>query len=518
MNIQKAKEEIKNAIEAYLMKDEREEYVIPTESQRPILLMGPPGIGKTAIMKQIASECNIGLVSYTITHHTRQSAIGLPYIEEKTFGGKKYSVTEYTMSEIVAAVYNMIEETGLKEGILFIDEINCASETLAPAMLQFLQYKTFGSHKIPDGWIIVSAGNPPEYNKSVRDFDIVTLDRVKKIELEEDYDVWKTYAVMQGVHNAIISYLDIRKENFYSVRNTAEGKMFVTARGWEDLSRMIFAYEALNKTVSFDMIYQYIQNKKIAKDFAGYFELYNKYKKDYSISGILAGEIEDAYVDRLRLASFDEKLSVVSLILGALNDGFKKADRQDMLVTELHRVLKDAKASMFSNFAADKRPETIFEPVVNMRKNAFEKKKKAGTMKREEEHFEVDVISRLEEFLQGIKAGGKASCEDGFEVIKQMFAKDVEKREEIYDNVGDELDNAFNFIEFVFGQSQEMVVFVTELNAGYYSIKFIDEHGCVKFYQYNKNLLFKERQRKIISDIDEINEMVDSLKQNGQLN
>ena len=99
-----------------------------------------------------------------------------------------------------------------------------------------------------------------------------------------------------------------------------------------------------------------------------------------------------------------------------------------------------------------------------------------------------------------------------------MFAKDVEKREEIYDNVGDELDNAFNFIEFVFGQSQEMVVFVTELNAGYYSIKFIDEHGCVKFYQYNKNLLFKERQRKIISDIDEINEMVDSLKQNGQLN
>ena len=189
-----------------------------------------------------------------------------------------------------------------------------------------------------------------------------------------------------------------------------------------------------------------------------------------------------------------------------------------MLVTELHRVLKDAKASMFSNFAADKRPETIFEPVVNMRKNAFEKKKKAGTMKREEEHFESDVISRLEEFLQGIKSSGKASCEEGFEVIKQMFAKDVEKREEIYDNVGDELDNAFNFIEFVFGQSQEMVVFVTELNAGYYSIKFIDEHGCVKFYQYNKNLLFKERQRKIISDIDEINEMVDSLKQSGQLN
>ena len=106
MNIKKAKDEIKDSIEAYLVKDEYGDYVIPVESQRPLLLIGPPGIGKTAIMRQIAQECKIGLVAYTITHHTRQSAIGLPYIEEKEFGGVKYSVTEYTMSEIIASVYN----------------------------------------------------------------------------------------------------------------------------------------------------------------------------------------------------------------------------------------------------------------------------------------------------------------------------------------------------------------------------------------------------------------------------
>ena len=151
MNIKRAKEEIKNSIEAYLAKDARGEYLIPAVRQRPLLLMGPPGIGKTQIMEQVARECRVGLVSYTITHHTRQSAIGLPFITEKEFGGKMYSVTEYTMSEIVASVYEKIEKTGLSEGILFIDEINCASETLAPTMLQFLQAKTFGSHKTPDG-------------------------------------------------------------------------------------------------------------------------------------------------------------------------------------------------------------------------------------------------------------------------------------------------------------------------------------------------------------------------------
>ena len=102
MNIKRAKEEIKNTIEAYLQKDEYGEYEISAVHQRPVLLIGPPGVGKTQIMEQVAKECEIAFVSYTITHHTRQSAIGLPYIVEKTYNNKVYSATEYTMSEIVA--------------------------------------------------------------------------------------------------------------------------------------------------------------------------------------------------------------------------------------------------------------------------------------------------------------------------------------------------------------------------------------------------------------------------------
>ena len=105
MNIKRAKQEIKDAIEAYLIKDAYGEYCIPSIRQRPILLMGPPGIGKTQIMEQIARECEINLVSYTITHHTRQSAVGLPFIREKEYGGKFHSVTEYTMSEIISSVF-----------------------------------------------------------------------------------------------------------------------------------------------------------------------------------------------------------------------------------------------------------------------------------------------------------------------------------------------------------------------------------------------------------------------------
>ena len=144
MNIKQAKEQIHNAMKAYFTKDRFGEYVIPIEQQRPIFLMGPPGIGKTAIMEQIAAELGVGLVSYSMTHHTRQSALGLPFIEKKNYGGKEYSVSEYTMSEIIASVYDVIETTGMKEGILFLDEINCVSETLAPSMLQFCSIKCLG--------------------------------------------------------------------------------------------------------------------------------------------------------------------------------------------------------------------------------------------------------------------------------------------------------------------------------------------------------------------------------------
>ena len=183
MNIKEAKQEIINTVKAYLYKNAEGEYRIPAIRQRPVLLMGPPGIGKTQIMEQIASECGIGLVSYTITHHTRQSAVGLPMIKTDEFDGKEYSVTEYTMSEIIAGVYKAIKEQGHREGILFIDEINCVSETLIPTMLQFLQCKTFGNQKVPDGWIIVAAGNPPEFNRSVREFDMVTYDRLRVINM-----------------------------------------------------------------------------------------------------------------------------------------------------------------------------------------------------------------------------------------------------------------------------------------------------------------------------------------------
>ena len=172
MDIKQAKQELRQTIRAYTARTEDGVWRIPREKQRPVLLMGPPGIGKTAILSQLAQEEHVGLVCYTMTHHTRQSALGLPVIVDRTAAGRQFRATEYTMSEIIASVYAQMEKTGLRTGILFLDEINCVSETLMPAILQMLQNKTFGVHALPEGWMIAAAGNPPRYNQSARSFDM----------------------------------------------------------------------------------------------------------------------------------------------------------------------------------------------------------------------------------------------------------------------------------------------------------------------------------------------------------
>ena len=88
MNIQQAMEQIRGAVKAYLSKDENGLYRIPHHMQRPIIMLGPPGVGKTAIVAQVADELGINYVSYSITPHTRQTALGLPYIVEREYGGR----------------------------------------------------------------------------------------------------------------------------------------------------------------------------------------------------------------------------------------------------------------------------------------------------------------------------------------------------------------------------------------------------------------------------------------------
>ena len=441
MNIKEAKQELLQTIQVYTRKDSNGHYLLPSVRQRPILLIGPPGIGKTAIMEQAARECGIGLVAYTITHHTRQSAVGLPVIVKKNFQGKEYSITEYTMSEIIASVYEKMEQTSCKEGILFIDEINCVSETLVPTMLQFLQNKTFGTHPVPEGWIIAAAGNPVEYNRSAREFDIVTLDRVKRIDIEPDLDIWKEYAYAKGLHASVISYLNLKKEHFYHIENTAAGVSFVTARGWEDLSSILFGYEELGLTPDEKLIRQYIQDDDIARDFAAYYQLYAKYRKDYPITELLAGNLSEKEFQSVcgmaSSAPSDEQLSVSGLLLDS-----RETDESEKTARILEECLTEARKKRLNA------PEEIID------------------------------------------------------VLREALSRSATIRKDLAQKTSHALEQGFAFAKAAFHDGPELLFLISDLSHNIYAMSFIRTFGCEEYFIFSEKLQFQRERAELLQQID----------------
>ena len=487
MNILQAKNEIKNTVQAYLSKNSFGEYEIESKNQRPLLLIGPPGIGKTQIMEQISKECQIGLVSYTITHHTRQSAVGLPFIQEKEFQGKTYSITEYTMSEIIASVYSKMEETGLKEGILFIDEINCVSETLAPTMLQFLQNKTFGNQKVPAGWIIVAAGNPSEYNKSVRDFDVVTMDRIRYIHVETDYYVWKEYAISKHIHPMILSYLELKPNNFYTVSTSVDGMEFVTARGWEDLSYLLYTYEKMHLEISQDTIYEYLHHEDIAEDVFAYYLVYKKYQDDYGIDDILNGNVSSSIYARLFNADFDERVSVVNLVMDGL--------LRQVNIYSFEKHCTDLWFGFLKNYR--NHMDVSYVDHVKEFIALYHDKLQAELLSDAQKHEYEFVLEQI----QKVNVDASLDSKSRFDCSTKPFFKQKENMESIESDLKLQIENAFEFMESAFKNGQEMTIFVTNLTMSAEMALYLSSHTIGIYEKYKQVLLIGSQKARLLDEL-----------------
>ena len=526
MNIQQATEQIRGAISAYLAKDDHGLPCIPFHMQRPIVMFGPPGVGKTAVVSQIAREAGINFVSYSITHHTRQSALGLPFIAQEDFDGHHYSISEYTMSEIIASVYRVQEKTGVHQGILFLDEINCVSETLAPAMLQFLQYKTFGMHELPEGWIIVTAGNPPEYNRAAREFDPAMMDRLKRIDVEPDLEVWQEYAAAHGVHPAVTTFLENKPGSFYKVQASARGMSLVTARGWEDLSRMLQTYERVGLTANETLVRQYLQDDATAMEFAAYYELFCKYQDDYKVSDVLDGCDASVPVARVKAARFDERLALVGILTDALQHRVHDAIELEQALFLTRADLVAAKDTL--SLCSFSEGSCLLLEAAQAAKEAPDvgESSQAASLVGDAAVIKAEHVRCLEALASAVAAGGAGLAEAGgegaadagvgaagagaaattpFDVAKAAYNARVKEQRALASAGVSSLDNAFSFLDDALGESsQESLVLTTKLSLDPLTVKFVGQYGSEQYMKHNKSLLLTDRGLDLLSEIQSL--------------
>ncbi|MCD7917887.1 MAG: hypothetical protein LUF84_05475, partial [Clostridiales bacterium] len=242
---------------------------------------------------------------------------------------------------------------------------------------------------------------------------------------------------------------------------------------------------------------QFLQLPAVAKDFANYLELYRKYQTDYNVEDILAGRIGDRTVRRLREAPFDERLSALSLLLSALFTACGKANEEDAYVTELHGALKGLIASL----SGGSDMEECFTDTIVAKQAALDAALRAGTLEKAGERRKRRVLDTLHRYHRNVLTQGIQDGRAAADAVRQEFAQAVEQRRTMILDTSAKLDAAFTFLETVFGESQEMVIFLTELTMNYYSMQFIRDNGCRKYTEYNQSLLLGGRQRSILDEL-----------------
>jgi hypothetical protein len=157
-------------------------------------------------------------------------------------------------------------------------------------------------------------------------------------------------------------------------------------------------------------------------------------------------------------------------------------------------------------FAADKSGSEAIEAYEQMAEQFAaeqKQKKESGLLSRLEERRGCAVIARMEQDLSVIRGRDFADASAVWECQRELFAADSDAYEDEIEAAGQCLEYAFNFMEGAFADGQEMVLFVTELNTGFYSVKFLQEYECERYYEYNQNLLFSTEEdavREAIAD------------------
>lgn len=124
-------------------------------------------------------------------------------------------------------------------------------------------------------------------------------------------------------------------------------------------------------------------------------------------------------------------------------------------------------------------------------------RKKQGLLDKRKEQLLRQVEAALEDYAKALTAMSLTDKEEIWQWVRNRFMEESDRYEDMKGRCGRRLEHAFDFMETAFGNSQEMVIFMTELNTGEASIQFLSEYECERYYHYNKELLFDQQEQRL---------------------
>ena len=272
----------------------------------------------------------------------------------------------------------------------------------------------------------------------------------------------------------------------------------MTARGWEDLSSILFGYEELGLTPDEKLIRQYIQDDDIARDFAVYYQLYAKYRKDYPITELLAGNLSEKEFQSVcgmaSSAPSDEQLSVCSLLLDGWNRYFLLFEKEDHFVIQLQETLSQAKAALLANSSLTDFAEQY--------RNALKIRRQNQLLDGRETDESEKTAHILENCLIETRKKRLNTPEEIIDVLRTALSRSATTRKDLAHKTQLALKQGFAFAKTAFHDGPELLFLISDLSHNSQAMSFIRTFGCEEYFVFSKKLEFQKERAQLLQEID----------------
>ena len=278
------------------------------KKQRPVFMWGPPGIGKSDIIKQLGDEQAREVIDVRLSLWEPTDIKGIPY----------YNSNENTMTWAPPAELPTNPDS---TAILFLDELNSAAPATQAAAFQLVLNRRVGTYVLPKGVAIVAAGNRETDKGVTYRMPAPLANRFLHLELRTDYEDWQEWAVKNRLHEQVVGYLGFAKQDLYDFDPKSASRAFATPRSWSFVSELLEDDDVSDNTLT-DLIagavgeglaVKFMAHRRVAKQMPNPSDiLAGKVKKSnikeisamYSLSISLCYELQEA--DRKKVKGWDE--------------------------------------------------------------------------------------------------------------------------------------------------------------------------------------------------------------------
>jgi hypothetical protein len=250
------------------------------KTQRPVFLWGPPGIGKSEVVQEIADELQGYVIDLRMAQMEPTDIRGIPFFN-KEINKMDWAHPVDLPDEEFASQYPVV--------VLFLDEMNSASPAVQAAGYQLILNRRVGKYKLPDNVVIVAAGNRDSDKGVTYRMPMPLANRFIHLEMRPDFASWQIWAVNNNIHKDVVGYLSFAKNDMYDFDAKSSSRAFATPRSWCFVSDLLKDEANMDADTQFNLVAGAV-GEGLAVKFSAHRKISGKMPEP---SDILAGKVKD---------------------------------------------------------------------------------------------------------------------------------------------------------------------------------------------------------------------------------